>query len=106
MKRIPLADLDQDPFDVVVIGAGINGSGAVQHLAARGYRVLIVDKYDFSSGVPLVPQIARAVFCTVGCAILRPENQSGILSGIQDAFGWPATMPRNLWTPAVKLPRQ
>jgi len=50
MKRIPLTDLDKDPFDVVVIGAGINGSGAVQQLAARGYRVLIVDKYDFSSG--------------------------------------------------------
>lgn len=50
MKRIPLIDLDKDPFDVVVIGAGINGSGAVQQLAARGYRVLIVDKDDFSSG--------------------------------------------------------
>ncbi len=50
MKRIPLADLGKDPFDVVVIGAGINGSGAVQEIAARGYRVLIVDKDDFSSG--------------------------------------------------------
>ena len=50
MKRIPLADLEKDPFDVVVIGAGINGSGAVQELAARGYSVLIVDKDDFSSG--------------------------------------------------------
>jgi glycerol-3-phosphate dehydrogenase len=50
MKRLPLADLDKDPFDVVVIGAGINGSGAAQELAARGYHVLIVDKDDFSSG--------------------------------------------------------
>jgi glycerol-3-phosphate dehydrogenase len=50
MKRIPLVDLNKDPFDVVVIGAGINGSGAVQELAARGYRVLIIDKDDFSSG--------------------------------------------------------
>jgi len=50
MKRLPLADLEKDPFDVVVIGAGINGSGAAQELAARGYRVLIVDKDDFSSG--------------------------------------------------------
>ena len=50
MKRLPLADLAGDPFDVVVIGAGINGSGAVQELAARGYRVLMVDKGDFSSG--------------------------------------------------------
>ena len=43
MKRIPLADLEKDPFDVVVIGAGINGSGAGQELAARGYSVLLVD---------------------------------------------------------------
>ena len=50
MKRIPLVNLAKDPFDVVVIGAGINGSGAVQQLAARGYRVLIIDKDDFSSG--------------------------------------------------------
>jgi glycerol-3-phosphate dehydrogenase len=50
MKRISLAGIDKDPFDVVVIGAGINGSGAVQQLASRGYRVLIVDKDDFSSG--------------------------------------------------------
>jgi glycerol-3-phosphate dehydrogenase len=50
VKRRPLANLDNDPFDVVVIGAGINGSGTVQQLAARGYRVLIVDKGDFSAG--------------------------------------------------------
>ena len=50
MKRIPLADLAKDPFDVAVIGAGINGSGAVQETAARGYRVLIVDKDDFAAG--------------------------------------------------------
>ena len=50
MNRIPLVNLGKEPYDVVVIGAGINGSGAVQQLAARGYRVLIVDKYDFSSG--------------------------------------------------------
>jgi len=36
MKRIPLADLAKDPFDVVVIGAGINGSGAVQQVDACG----------------------------------------------------------------------
>jgi len=34
MKRIPLADLAKDQFDVAVIGAGINGLGAVQEIAA------------------------------------------------------------------------
>lgn len=42
MKRIPQVDLDKDPFDVVVIGAGISGSGAVQQLAARGYLIFPV----------------------------------------------------------------
>jgi glycerol-3-phosphate dehydrogenase len=50
MQRLPLTDLSGESFDVVVIGAGINGAGAVQEIAARGYRVLIVDKGDFSSG--------------------------------------------------------
>jgi len=65
-----LADLDQDLFDVVVIGAGINGSGAVQHLAARGYRVLIVDKYDFSSGA--TNRLSRILHC--GLRHLAPRK--------------------------------
>lgn len=70
MKRIPLVDLDKDPFDVVVIGAGINGSGAVQELAARGYRVLIVDKDDFSSGA--TNRSSRILHC--GLRHLTPGN--------------------------------
>ena len=42
--------LHRESFDIVVIGAGINGASAVQHLAAAGYRCLIVDKGDFASG--------------------------------------------------------
>jgi glycerol-3-phosphate dehydrogenase len=37
-------------FDVAVIGAGVNGASAAQHLAAAGYSVLLVDKSDFASG--------------------------------------------------------
>lgn len=37
-------------FDVVVIGAGINGASSAQHLSAAGYSVLLVDKGDFASG--------------------------------------------------------
>lgn len=37
-------------YDVVIVGAGINGSSAAQHLAAAGYDVLAVDKGDFCSG--------------------------------------------------------
>lgn len=45
-----LSDLDNQGYDVAVIGAGVNGSSAAQHLTAAGYRVLIVDKNDFAGG--------------------------------------------------------
>lgn len=48
--RLPLADLDRRTFDVTIIGAGVNGASAAQHLAAAGYNVLLVDKGDFASG--------------------------------------------------------
>ena len=40
----------QSDFDVVILGAGINGSCLFDRLSRLGYRVLIVDKNDFSSG--------------------------------------------------------
>jgi glycerol-3-phosphate dehydrogenase len=36
--------------DVAIIGGGINGASAAQHLAAAGYDVLLVEKDDFGSG--------------------------------------------------------
>jgi len=35
---------------VAVIGAGVNGASAAQHLSAAGHAVLLVDKGDFASG--------------------------------------------------------
>lgn len=48
--RIPLHQLRNGGFDVAVLGGGINGSSAAQHLAAAGYNVLLIDKGDFASG--------------------------------------------------------
>ncbi|GGE28053.1 FAD-dependent oxidoreductase [Agaricicola taiwanensis] len=48
--RAPITSLQGKTYDVVVIGGGINGSSAAQHLAAAGYTVLLVDKGDFASG--------------------------------------------------------
>lgn len=45
-----LTALDGERFDVVIIGAGINGASSAQHLAAAGYSVLLADKGDFGSG--------------------------------------------------------
>ncbi|MFI4987459.1 MAG: FAD-dependent oxidoreductase [Alphaproteobacteria bacterium] len=48
--RPPLSELEGRTFDVAIIGAGVNGASAAQHLRAAGYRVLLVDKGDFASG--------------------------------------------------------
>ena len=42
--------LDQEQFDVLVIGGGITGAGVALDAAARGYRVALVEKADFASG--------------------------------------------------------
>ena len=48
-RRIP-QDISSYPFDVIVIGAGINGAGIARDAAMRGLRVLLLDKEDISSG--------------------------------------------------------
>ena len=50
MPRRALADLEARNFDIIIIGAGINGASCAQHLTAAGYSVLLVDKADFRSG--------------------------------------------------------
>ena len=37
-------------FDVLVVGAGVNGAGVFRDLAGQGLSVLLVDKGDFGSG--------------------------------------------------------
>ncbi len=48
--RTPISNLTGREFDVAVIGAGVNGASAAQHLAAAGYSVILVDQGDFGSG--------------------------------------------------------
>jgi len=50
MSTPQIATLDGLHFDVAIIGAGINGASAAQHLSAAGYRVLVVDQGDFANG--------------------------------------------------------
>lgn len=38
------------PFDLIVIGAGINGAGIARDAASRGLRVALVEKEDIASG--------------------------------------------------------
>ncbi|MGH3146700.1 MAG: FAD-dependent oxidoreductase, partial [Rubrobacter sp.] len=48
-SRIP-QDIERQVFDLIVIGAGINGAGIARDAAMRGLRVLLLDKGDISSG--------------------------------------------------------
>ncbi|HKG96900.1 MAG TPA: glycerol-3-phosphate dehydrogenase/oxidase, partial [Pyrinomonadaceae bacterium] len=42
-------------FDVIIIGAGINGAGIARDAAMRGLKVLLVDKSDVGSGTTSAP---------------------------------------------------
>lgn len=48
--RPPLAGLDGDRFDVVIVGAGAVGCATARELAARGFRTLLVDRGDIGAG--------------------------------------------------------
>ncbi len=48
-RNIP-SDIERKRFDLVVIGAGINGVGIARDAALRGLRVLVIDKGDIGSG--------------------------------------------------------
>ena len=47
----PPRSLPQGTYDVVIIGAGINGVGIAQDAALRGLRVLLLEQEDICSGV-------------------------------------------------------
>ena len=43
--------LPQGPYDLILIGAGINGVGIAQDAALRGLKVLLLEQEDICSGV-------------------------------------------------------
>src|SRR5688500_16496531 len=48
-SRIP-ANISENTFDVIIIGAGINGAGIARDAAMRGLQVLLLDKGDMGGG--------------------------------------------------------
>ena len=50
-----MTDAGKTDFDVVILGAGVNGAGLFRDLCEQGLRCLIVDKGDFGSGTSAAP---------------------------------------------------
>ncbi len=50
MQRTIPQDIREYPFDMIVVGAGINGGGIARDAAMRGLKVLLLDKEDVASG--------------------------------------------------------
>lgn len=68
--RAPVSELDGLEVDVLIIGGGINGCSTAQHLAAEGYKVLLVEKNDFASAAS--SRSSRILHC--GLRYLAPER--------------------------------
>jgi glycerol-3-phosphate dehydrogenase len=89
--RPQLEVLNGRSFDVAIIGGGINGAAAAQHIAAQGHSVLLVEKGDFGSGSS--SRSSRLLHC--GLRYLAPGRS------IWD-FVW---HPTRFWT-ALKMAKQ
>ena len=49
-QKVWVSDIFESQFDVIVIGAGINGAGIARDAAMRGLKVLLLDKGDIGGG--------------------------------------------------------
>jgi glycerol-3-phosphate dehydrogenase len=48
LRASNIAKLDREPFDVLVVGGGINGAVGAAALSAQGARVALIDRGDFA----------------------------------------------------------
>lgn len=45
-----LARIQQNQYDLIIIGGGINGAGVARDAALRGLKTILIEKGDFASG--------------------------------------------------------
>jgi glycerol-3-phosphate dehydrogenase len=84
--RPPLKTIQGEKYDVVIVGAGVNGASAAQHLSAAGYSVLLIDKGDFASGSSnrssrLLHRPSRAILESLALCMPPPEQIRRVSSG-------------------------
>ncbi|MHB1219884.1 MAG: FAD-dependent oxidoreductase [Alphaproteobacteria bacterium] len=84
MPRASLGGLQDQTFDTVVVGGGCNGASAAHHLAAAGYRVLLVDKNDFGAGS--TSRSGRMLAC--GIRYLEPGDGLSYMVGGRTSPLW------------------
>jgi len=91
LPTLDLSSLDLLHVDVAIIGAGINGASAAQHLSAAGYRVLVVDQGDFANGA--TSRSSRLLHCglrhlATGTnfwqSLLRPDRLAKSMKTVRD----------------------
>ncbi|UCI32103.1 FAD-dependent oxidoreductase [Mesorhizobium sp. B4-1-4] len=64
------SDLGKSPFDVLVVGAGINGCAAARELSGLGHSVVLVDRADL--GGATTARSGRVLHC--GLQLLAPRR--------------------------------
>ena len=52
------------PYDAVVVGAGINGLAAALHLAAKGWKIVVVERERLPAARSRPPKSRDRVFVT------------------------------------------
>jgi len=57
------------PYDAIVIGAGVNGLAAALHLAAKGWKVLVVERAKTAGGAVKTAEITQPGFRHDLCAM-------------------------------------
>jgi len=57
------------PYDAVVVGAGVNGLAAALHLAAKGWKVAVVERADIAGGAVRTKEITQPGFRHDLCAM-------------------------------------